>query len=157
VSMLPFRRILCPTDFSEPALVALKRAEELARHFSAELIVAHAIPEVPGPHAYSDPPVATTFDVSLYQQELGIYAENLLKDLVSQQISPEVRTRDMVTSGRPASEILQIAAKEHVDLIVIASHGETGWRKLVFGSVAEKVVRHAPCPVLTITAPGEQK
>ena len=49
MSMLPFKRILCPTDFSEPALAALKRADELARHFSAELLVAHAIPEIPGP------------------------------------------------------------------------------------------------------------
>jgi universal stress protein A len=156
VPMLPFKRILCPTDFSEPALVALKRAEELARHFSAELIVAHSIPEIPGPHAYSDPPVATTFDVPLYEQELTIYTENLLKDLVSHEISPEVRTRDLITSGKkPAAEILRIAAKEHVDLIVIASHGETGWRRLVFGSVAENVVRHAPCPVLTIMAPAE--
>jgi universal stress protein A len=155
VLMLPFKRILCPTDFSEPALVALKRAEELARYFSAELIVSHAVREVPGPHAYSDPPVATSFDVPLYQQELAIYAENLLKDLVSHQISPEVRTRDLVTTGAAAPEILRIAAAEHVDLIVIASHGQTGWRRLVSGSVAEKVVRHAPCPVLTIMAPAE--
>jgi nucleotide-binding universal stress UspA family protein len=153
--MLPFKRILCPTDFSEPALVALKRAEELARHFSAELIVAHAIPEVPGPHAYADPPVATSFDVPLYQQELAVYAEKMLKELVSHQVSPEVRTRDLVTTGAAAPEIHRIAAAEHVDLIVIASHGETGWRRLVFGSVAEKVVRHAPCPVLTIMAPAE--
>ncbi|MFZ5447151.1 MAG: universal stress protein [Thermodesulfobacteriota bacterium] len=155
--MLPFRRILCPTDFSDPALVALKSAEELARHFSAELIIAHAIPEVPGPHAYADPPVASSFDVPLYQQELAIYAENLLKELVSHQVSSEVRTRDLVTTGEAASEILGIAAAEHVDLIVIASHGKTGWRRLIFGSVAEKVVRHASCPVLTITAPLEQK
>jgi universal stress protein A len=155
--MLPFKRILCPTDFSEPALVALKRAEELARHFSAELLIVHAVPELPGPHAYADPPVATTFDVPLYQQELANYAEKMLKELVSHLVSPEVRTRDMVTTGDAAPEILRIAAKEHVDLIVIASHGEKGWRRLVFGSVAEKVVRHAPCPVLTITAPGEQK
>ena len=47
--MLPFKRILCPTDFSEPAFTALKRAEELARHFAAELIVAHVIPTLPGP------------------------------------------------------------------------------------------------------------
>jgi universal stress protein A len=157
VSMLPFKRILCPTDFSEPALVAVKRADELARHFSAELIVAHAIPEIPGPHTYADPPVATSFDVPLYQQELAIYAENRLKDLVSHQISAKVRTRDLVTTGEAAPEILRIAAAEHVDLIVIASHGETGWRRLVFGSVAEKVVRHAPCPVLTINAPLEKK
>lgn len=153
--MLPFKRILCPTDFSEPALVALKRAEELARHFSAELLVVHAIPEIPGPHAYGDPPVAINFDVTLYQQELAIYAENMLKELVSHQVSAEVRTRDLVTTGEAAPEILRIAATEQVDLIVIASHGETGWRRLVFGSVAEKVVRQAPCPVLTIMAPAE--
>jgi len=62
-----------------------------------------------------------------------------------------------VTTGEAAPEILRIAAAEHVDLIVIASHGETGWHRLVFGSVAEKVVQHAPCPVLTITAPFEKK
>ncbi len=152
--MLPFKRILCPTDFSEPALVALKRAEELARHFSAELIVAHAIPDVSGSHSFPDPQAEFNSDVPLYEQELGIYAENLLKDLVSQQLAPEVRTRDMVTTGEAAPEILRIAAAEHVDLIVIASHGETGWRRLVFGSVAEQVVRHSPCPVLTIMAPA---
>ena len=53
--MLPFKKILCPTDFSEPAFVALKRAEELARHFDGELIVAHVIPPLPGPHSFPDP------------------------------------------------------------------------------------------------------
>jgi universal stress protein A len=153
--MLPFKKILCPTDFSEPALTALKRADELARHFAAELIVAHVVPPVPGPHAVADPPVASSFDVPLYQQELVIYAEKILKELVSHQVSPEVRTRDLVTTGEAAPEILRIAHQEHADLIVIASHGLTGWRRLVFGSVAEKVVRQATCPVLTIVAPPE--
>ena len=58
-----------------------------------------------------------------------------------------------MTTGEAAPEILRIAQEEHVDLIVIASHGETGWRRLVHGSVAEKIVRQAPCPVLTIMAP----
>jgi nucleotide-binding universal stress UspA family protein len=153
--MLPFKRILCPTDFSEPALTALKRADELARHFAAELIVAHVIPPVPGPHAFPDPQASFDFDVPLYQQELAIYAEKVLKDLVSHQVSLEVRTRDLVTTGEAAPEILRIAHQEHVDLIVIASHGLTGWRRLVFGSVAEKVVRQATCPVLTIVAPPD--
>ena len=153
--MLPFKKILCPIDFSEPSHLALKRADELAGHFGAELLVTHVIPPVPGPHSYQDPPVASSFDVPLYQQELAIYAEKILKDLVSHQVSPEVRTRDLVTTGEAAPEILRIADKERVDLIVIASHGLTGWRRLVFGSVAEKVVRQAPCPVLTIVAPPE--
>jgi nucleotide-binding universal stress UspA family protein len=137
--MLPFKRILCPTDFSEPALTALKRAEELARHFGAELLVTHVIPPVPGPHAYAAPPVASSFDVPLYQQELAIYAEKMLKELVSHQVSREVRTRDQVTTGEVAPEILRIA------------------RHWVFGSVAEKVVRQAPCPVLTIMAPPKEE
>jgi len=153
--MLPFKKILCPTDFSEPALTALKHAGELARHFSAELIVVHVIPPVPGPHAFPDPQMVTTFDVPLYQQELAISAEKVLKELVSHQVSPEVRTRDLVTTGEAAPEILRIAHQEHVDLIVIASHGQTGWRRLVFGSVAEKVVRQATCPVLTNVASPE--
>jgi universal stress protein A len=153
--MLPFKKILCPTDFSEPALTALKRAEELARHFSAELWVVHVIPPVPGPLTGADPPVASSFDVPLYQQELAVYAEKILKELVSHQVSSEVRTRDLVTTGEAAPEILRLAREERMDLIVIASHGLTGWRRLVHGSVAEKVVRQATCPVLTIVAPPE--
>ena len=155
--MLPFKRILCPTDFSEPAFTALKRAEELARHFGAELIVAHVVPPVPGPHSFPDPQADFNFDLPLYQQELAIHAEKVLKELVSHQLSPEVGTRGLVSTGEAAPEILRIAAEEHVDLIVIASHGLTGWRRLVFGSVAEKVVRQAPCPVLTIMAPQAEE
>jgi len=154
--MLPFKKILCPTDFSAPSLIALKRAEELARHFGAELLVTHVIPPVPGPHADADPPVASSFDVPLYQQELAIYAEKMLKELVSHQVSPEVRTRDLVTTGEAAPEIHRIARQEQADLIVIASHGLTGWQRLVFGSVAERVVHQSPCPVLTIMAPPEE-
>jgi nucleotide-binding universal stress UspA family protein len=76
----------------------------------------------------------------------------MLKDLVSHH---KVGTRDMVTTGEAAPEILRIAHEEHVDLIVIASHGLTGWRRLVFGSVTEKVMRQAPCPVLIIVPPPE--
>ena len=150
--MLPFKKILCPTDFSEPAFAALKRAEELARHFDAELIVAHVIPPLPGPHLFPDPQASFNFDLPLYQQELAIKAEQMLKDLVSHH---KVETRNLVTTGEAAPEILRIAQQEHADLIVIASHGLRGWRRLVFGSVAEKVVRHAVCPVLTIVAPPE--
>jgi nucleotide-binding universal stress UspA family protein len=132
----------------------LKRAEELARHFSAELLVLHVIPPVPGPHAFPDPQADFNFDLPLYQQELAIYAEKKLKDLVSHQVSGEVRSRDLVTTGEPAAEIRRAAAQEHADLIVIASHGETGWRRWTHGSVAEKAARHAPCPVLTIMAPA---
>jgi nucleotide-binding universal stress UspA family protein len=150
--MLPFKRILCPTDFSEPAFNALKHAEELARHFAAELIVVHVIPPLPVPHSFPDPGADFNFDVPLFQQELAIKAEQMLKDLVSHH---KVGTRIVVATGEAAPEILRMAHQEHVDLIVIASHGMAGWQRLVFGSVAEKVVRQATCPVLTIVAPPE--
>ena len=114
--------------------------------------MAHVIPPLPGPHSFPDPQASFNFDVPLFQQELAIKAEQMLKDLVSHH---KVGTRDLVTTGEAAPEILRIAQQEHVDLIVIASHGLTGWRRLVFGSVAEKVVRQATCPVLTIMAPPE--
>jgi nucleotide-binding universal stress UspA family protein len=153
--MLPFKKILCPTDFSEPAFVALKRAEELARHFAAELIVAHVIPPLPGPHSFPDPQAPLNFEVPLFQQELAIKAEHMLRDLV---FHLRAKTRDLVTTGEAAAEILRIARQEHVDLIVIASHGLTGWHRLVHGSVAEKVVRQATCPVLSIAvAPGAEQ
>jgi nucleotide-binding universal stress UspA family protein len=150
--MLPFKKILCPTDFSEPAFAALKRAEELARHFAAELIVAHVIPTLPGPHLFPDPQASFNFDVPLFQQELAIKAEQMLKELVSHH---KVECRNLVTTGEAAPEILRIAQQEHVDLIVIASHGLTGWRRIVHGSVAEKVLRQATCPVLTIAVPPQ--
>lgn len=150
--MLPFKRILCPTDFSEPAFAALKSGEELARHFEAELIVVHVTPPLPGPHSFPDPQGSFNLDVPLFQQELAIKADQMLQDLVSHH---KVGTRGLVTTGEAAPEILRIAQEEDVDLIVIASHGLTGWRRLVFGSVAEKVVRQATCPVLTIMAPPE--
>ncbi len=150
--MLPFKRILCPTDFSEPAFTALKHAEELARHFAAALIVAHVIPPLPVPHSFPDPEADFHFDVPLFQQELAIKAEQMLKDLVSHH---KVGTRTVVATGEAAPEILRIAHQERVDLIVIASLGLAGWQRLVFGSVTEKLMRQATCPVLTIVAPPE--
>ena len=82
--MLPFKRILCPTDFSEPAFTALKQAEELARHFEAQLIVAHVVPELPVPHQFPDPEADFKFDVPLFEPIWRLYrSEQMLKDLVA--------------------------------------------------------------------------
>ena len=155
--MLPFTRILCPTDFSEPSYAALKDAAELAGHFSAELLVIHVLPPVPVPYPYPEPPVYSSFDVALYQQEMTLFSQNTLKEVVAQKVSPPVRPLTTVVTGDAAQEIIRLAEQEQVDLIVIATHGQSGWRHFVFGSVAEKVVRLAPCPVLTIHAPREEK
>jgi len=145
--MLPFKKILYPTDFSDPSYEALKAANELALHFSAELCVIHVVSPV------VQPPADPSGSALLVLQEEEKAARSSLEEMVTKRISKKLLVHQFVVLGAAAEEIIQVSQKERVDLIVIATHGQTGWRHLVFGSVAEKVVRLAPCPVLTIRAP----
>jgi nucleotide-binding universal stress UspA family protein len=86
------------------------------------------------------------------QTGLKSSAEQSLRDVIGKEISEELRIHAMVVQGDAANEIVEIADRKSIDLVVIATHGKTGWRRAVFGSVAEKVVRLAGCPVLTIQA-----
>jgi len=148
--MLPFKKILYPTDFSDPSYEALKAANELALHFSAELCVVHVVsPVVQSP---ADP----SGSALLVLQEEEKAARSSLEEVVTKRIPKKLLVHQVVVLGAAAEEIIQVSQEERVDLIVIATHGQTGWRHLVFGSVAEKVVRLAPCPVLTIRAPHEE-
>jgi universal stress protein A len=70
--------------------------------------------------------------------------------LVANNLPEGIRSRSVIATGDAADEIVRVANDEAADLIVIATHGLTGWRHLVFGSVAEKVIRHADCPVLVV-------
>jgi universal stress protein A len=145
--MLPFKRILCPTDFSEPAFKAIKAAGELAEKFSAELILIHVVGAIP---ALDTPTGMVGFDVSAYQKELTDSAEKSLQERLEKHIPGGVTARALVVHGEAAHEIVRAAKEEGVDLIVVSTHGATGWRERIFGSVTEKVVRHAECPVLTV-------
>jgi nucleotide-binding universal stress UspA family protein len=148
--MLPLRRILWPTDFSDASYEALRTANELSVHFSAELILIHAIPPVPLMPGY-DAPVG--INSALYLNEMEATAKDSLNRLSQERVSGEVNLRKMVVHGNPADEIVRTADEVNADLIVIATHGLTGWRHFIFGSVAEKVMRMAPCPVLSIQVP----
>jgi nucleotide-binding universal stress UspA family protein len=152
--MLPFRKILCPTDFSEPSYEALKAAGELAHHFGAELCIVHVISPVPIMPVGAEP---TAFNVGLYEQELMASSRKSLEEVLSHLETKEVRARLIVVRGNPADEIASISDEEHVDLIVIATRGRTGLDRLIFGSVAEKVVRLARCPVLTVTGQPDKE
>lgn len=148
--MLPVKRILCPTDFSDPARSCVEASTELAQHFGAELLLLHVVPVVP-----SLPPDPNfVFKVPEYELRLHADADKRLREMRDELAARNVKVRTMVGHGAAAQEIIAIARKEAVDLIVIATHGSTGLEHLVFGSVAERVVRHAECPVLTVrTAP----
>jgi nucleotide-binding universal stress UspA family protein len=141
--------VLAPTDFSDVSIETVQRASELAEHFGAELIVVHVIPPIPT--LPSDPHY--NFEVPAYQDALKENAERQLSETISQYVAGEVPSRVIISHGDPAKEIVRIASDENAEMIVIATHGLTGWQHLVFGSVAEKVVRLAECPVLTVRGP----
>lgn len=151
--MLAVKKILCPTDFSPPSYEALKLAVKVAQHFDAELWVMHVIPPIPLPAPVGDTPFVPGFDLPLYEQELRASSEKALQDVIAARIPPTLGAHAVLAPGDPAREIIRAAEEEKVDLIVIATHGHTGWGRVIFGSVAERVVRLAPCPVLTIKAP----
>ena len=145
--MLPFHTILCPLDFSEPSYKALDAAIELARQFGAELVLVNVVPPaVPG--VPTDPTFAFTGPGD-YEKAVKLNAEEQLL-LAAQRIPPELKPSTVVGDGDPADEIIRIAKDENADLIIIATHGLTGWRHLVFGSVAEEVIRLDDRPVLVI-------
>lgn len=159
--MLPFKKILIPTDFSEPALEALHAAAELARHFSAALLVVTIVPPIPVPtrpiagSTLAEPEFNPGFDLTSYLIELTDAAKEGLENLVQEHVPQGMAVQYFVSSGQPEQEIVKIARQEKADLIVIATHGQQGWRRFLFGSVAEKVVRWAERPVLVIHGPLE--
>ncbi len=149
-TMLPIKKILAPTDFSAASMTAVETACELARHFGAELELLYVVPPIPTLPADMN----YTFDVPNYTESLQQAAEEKLAEVVAGRVSSGIPARRSIAFGDPAAEIVRKAAQDRVDWIVISTHGLTGWRHLVFGSVAEKVVRTAACPVLTVRAPG---
>jgi len=154
--MLPFRRILVTTDFSEISLEALPVAVEIASHFNADLLLVHVLP-VDTPTPWDIPPYADFGLASLplpdYETQVRQEVERRL-EMVAAKHAQGVTARGLVGRGDAAAEIGRIATAENADLIVLATHGWTGWRHLVFGSVAEKILREAPCAVLSVRTPA---
>jgi len=154
--MLPFRRILITTDFSDTSLEAIPIAVEIASHFNAELLLVHVLP-VDTPTPWDIPPYADFGLASLplpeYEAQVRQEVERRLAMVTAKHVHG-VKVRSQVGRGEAAAEVNRIAAEEKADLIVLATHGWTGWRHLVFGSVAEKVLREAPCPVLSVRSPA---
>ncbi len=137
-------RILVPVDFSEHAKLALVYANQLAQLYAARLHLLHVIDEVVYPDFYPPvvPPVGPASD------ELRERSEEGLRELIAQVTHPNAETH--VGAGRASPEIVRFAEELSADLIVIASHGLTGIRHMLLGSVTEQVIRGAPCPVFTV-------
>jgi universal stress protein A len=151
---MQIRSILLPTDFSECGNYALSYAASLARTFGASMICVHVIePMVPavGYSGLTEPlPIADISD------QLEDSAERELPKLAECEECAGLEVEELIVHGEAASEIVRVAKDRNVDLIVVSSHGRTGLGRILFGSTAEAVVRHAPCPVLVVKPSQEE-
>jgi nucleotide-binding universal stress UspA family protein len=138
--------ILFPTDFSETSQHALDLAFALARDLKARLLVLHVA---------TPPPFVTYGEFEKAMQESSGYRRELEEQLRSCQ-KPDCNAEFHLKEGEPAAEILHFAQEAQCDMIAMGTHGRTGLGRLFMGSVAEKILREAPCPVLTIKAPAPQ-
>ncbi|MGB8412428.1 MAG: universal stress protein [Candidatus Binatus sp.] len=136
--MLQFERILCPVAFDPNSLVALRLASELAQERKATLYLLHVVAIPPGPE------VALSFD------KMEAAARTKLERLAREKVDGKARYEIEVMTGDPGVEVLQAATRLGANLIVMATHGRRGLGHFVLGSVTERVVREAPCPVLTV-------
>jgi nucleotide-binding universal stress UspA family protein len=158
VIMLEIRRILCPCDFSSFSEKALAHAVELARWFEATVHVLHAYgATVPSPPPAPLAPVPGGMPPTLLPSpdpEGHDAAGRELRRFVEPAQKTGVNVVAALEWGEPVTTILERAREEKADLVVMGTHGRSGFERLVLGSVAEKVLRKAPCPVLTVRAEG---
>lgn len=149
--MSTFKKILCPTDFSEASYEAIQRAVELVGHGPTEICVVH----VEAPNEVVTPMVGLRPDAE-DETTRRVAAVQNLRAALEERVPPHVRTRPILQQGDAAEQIVRTAAQEGVDLIVLTTHGAAGWRPGVLGAVAETVVRTAECPVLTVSGPASR-
>jgi nucleotide-binding universal stress UspA family protein len=151
--MIRFKRIVCPTDFSKFSFRAADYAVSLAKHYDGEVHFVHVVPEVllhPDQYPYLVEPVRT-------EPEIRSRAMDRLDAFMALTRAEQIQSRFSVQEGAPVATILKVAKEDEADLICLGTHGREGVERLVLGSVAEKVLRKAPCPVMTVSEPGDEE
>ncbi len=138
-------KILLPIDFSPSSQAALEMAADLAQHFHAELYLVNVIPMFP---------TTTLPDLvpeTEFIQEARTFAEHHLAKCHAALAARGIRARTSVEVGNDiVGNIMEVVEREHIDMVVISTHGISGWHPLVFGSIAEKVVKLVQCPLLLL-------
>ena len=147
--MFPPRRILVPTDFSQAATAALAHAKVLALTFSARIDILHVLHD---PLA-SAPAMAGIEALPRLRDDMEQDARRLLDDLLADPDLQKIGAATAMRWGTPHREIAGFAAGQAVDLIVMGTHGRGPLPSLLLGSVAQKVLHQAPCPVLVVPPP----
>lgn len=141
-----FQNILAPTDFSAPAVAGVRYAMNLRSKFGSTLTLLHVVEPASLMSGMESVVLAES------DSEVAAWALTQLKQLAQREAGGDKRVATIVRTGKAFHEIATEAAENKADLIVIATHGYTGVEQLLLGSTAERVVRHASCPVLTVPA-----
>jgi nucleotide-binding universal stress UspA family protein len=145
--MIALKTILIPTDFSEPSANALKYARAFAENFKASIHLLHVL-ELTAFYGWEAPVIA--------REDLERGALNQLEHLITETEKEQSCVLPVLRTGSPFVEIVRYAREANVDLIVMGTHGRGPIAHMLMGSVAEKVVRKAPCPVLTVRHPEHE-
>lgn len=153
--MMEIRSILLPTDFSDCANYALSYATSFARSAGASIICVHVIEPVMPTVGYTG--MTEPLPMADISEQLEDSAERELPKISECEECEGLNVEEVIAHGDAASEIVRVAKERDVDLIIISTHGRTGLGRLIFGSTAESVVRHAPCPVLVVKPPHEEE
>ncbi|MBN1302745.1 MAG: universal stress protein [Melioribacteraceae bacterium] len=147
--MNDIKKILVPIDFSDYSKNALRYSTGFAKKFSAKMYLIYIIEPTIYPADFSMGQIAVpSADVDVSKR-----AQEELQNLAKTEFDSSIEVEIIIKSGKPFYEIIDTASELDIDLIIIATHGHTGVEHLLFGSTAEKVVRKAPCPVLSIREP----
>ena len=145
--MIDLRRILVPTDFSKSSASALTYAVAFAEKFGAEILLLHVVQDlalfIPEAVLVAPPPAPPV-------EQFAAAARTALERVITDLQRPGLAIRPEVVEGTPYEEIVRFARERVVDLFVIGSHGRSGLAHILLGGVTDKVVRRAPCPVLTV-------
>jgi nucleotide-binding universal stress UspA family protein len=145
--MIPIHRILVPTDFSEPAAAALKWAATLAKEFDSRIYLLHVVPE---PYAYPWGTELSSLPLNEILAQSEEAARQRLGELAAETGLPADRLSTTAIVGTPVDQVLTLVKEQKIDLVVLGTHGRGLVGHLLLGSVAERVVRRSPVPVLTV-------
>jgi len=143
------KKVLVPIDFSDYSKSSLRYSVNFVRCFKADLILIYVIEPVIYPPDFSMGQIA----VPAVDAEIDKRAYEELNKLAKTEVPADMNVRTIIKTGKPFVEIIETAAEENIDLIIIATHGRSGVEHILFGSTADKVIRKAPCPVLTVRDP----
>ena len=153
--MIALKKILVATDFSEPSDAALAYGRELARNFGAALTVLHTVEDILS-RAYGIDAGVALNDPEM-QRQIEAAARQKIDASISDEDRDQLKAKNVIlVSSTPAAAIVSYARDSGIDLIVMGTHGRGGVAHLLMGSVSERVVRTAPCPVLTVRHPEHE-